>query len=106
MCKLCDANIKNWANSSSKIKCAFDSNGDFTNDNWNCGTMSTLRHIAGYNVVRNGDDSISTLPLPNDNGFLIISWYKSRGRTETLYHFEDNNFNTATLDQVLSIINS
>ncbi len=93
-------------------KCAFDENGIFTEDNWNCVTANALRLLAGesshwgenhkesdensFYVYRN-DRSYAALWIPshpNDipdgkecgpfrgGGFIAMYWSKHRGQTE------------------------
>lgn len=67
-------------------RCAFDDSGNFVSDNWNCGTMNELRHLA---VTGWRDDnscgSISIVPIPDvlddPHGYIVLTYYKDRGRT-------------------------
>lgn len=89
--------------SSGLISCAFSDNGMFHTANWNCKTMNRLREIAGehhddeatlpwYSWFMRDDmqnASIGVIRIPEhyreDNnmmsGYLVMTWYKSRGRT-------------------------
>ena len=79
----------------SKVECAFDKRGNFTSKNWACETMGKLRELAnkyGY-VERYNDSSIGVLPLVDDveYGFLVMTWYKDRGKTGSALIMEDDN---------------
>lgn len=88
----------------SPVKCAFP-NGVFSWDNWNCETVNILRTLAGeddkdreYFHAYHRDDmrsaSIGVLIIPGEDteeddgtqqGYLIMTWYKSRGATGQAY---------------------
>jgi len=94
-----------WHSSSPK-ECAFV-NGVFTPDNWGCQTMIRLRALCGEweedfipewarywcrSDLYNG--SIGVLWLPEDSpqrGYLVMNWYKSRGRTDKAYIMVDDS---------------
>jgi len=90
---------------SSPIRCAFEK-GMFSTDNWSCQTMVRLRELCGEgegtsNVklyayyMRYEDESIGVLPVfdivgfgsekGNQEGFLVMTWYKGRGKTSQAY---------------------
>lgn len=60
--------------------CAFDVNGVFSDNNWNCATINALRERAELCSVKVGDHSIG-LVGHFDVGIAIFKWYKSRGNT-------------------------
>jgi hypothetical protein len=81
-------------------KCAFGKDGAFQSGNWNCATMGTLRDIACKKfgefenriVFACRDDSsagsLGIVSLPDDlsvRGYLVMNWYKDRGRTDRAY---------------------
>jgi hypothetical protein len=97
------------SNFGSPRKCAFNSNGIFTSDNWNCVTACELRALAGEGwdnkkdaesfFVRRDDRSYAAIwipPHPEDvpdgervgpfrgGGFIAMTWYKDRGQTEIM----------------------
>jgi hypothetical protein len=91
-CKRCEERGKTWEGSDPK--CAFDDNGVFNGDNWNCATMNKLRNIAEELETGWRDDnscgSIGYVPMDNDyapddfntyGGYIVMMWYKERGRT-------------------------
>jgi hypothetical protein len=70
-------------------KCAFDENGVFKSENWNCATMIELRKDIGDDWAFSkkqgyvyGDDQSCYVKHVKDGIFLILGWYKNRGRTE------------------------
>jgi len=70
--------------------CAFKDDGSFNGDNWNCATMNALRDIADAHKMhmRNDDiGSISVAPFDGDagNGFIVMCYYKDRGRVPTAF---------------------
>lgn len=64
-------------------KCAFPE-GVFVDANWDCGTMNHLRDIAEYrnDSIWNEDQWGGIIPVPDAGKFIVLGWYKSRGRTE------------------------
>ena len=80
MCKLCEIRVKDW--NGSDPRCGFDSNGDFTDNNWNCATLINLRClITDHDEEVYADDQYSGL-IPLGASFVLLSWYKRRGGTE------------------------
>ena len=93
-------------------KCAWDSTGNFTTENWNCETANFLRMAAGEAAsrrsveamwVRRNDQSYAALfvpPHPDDipngeivgpfrvGGFIGMTWYKHRGRTDVIVRID------------------
>lgn len=97
-CKLCIERGKTWQGDDPV--CGFDAAGKFNKDNWNCATLNKLREIAWQNglVVSSEDDN--NLAVFNHNGyFLILGWYKDRGRTEMFqvygYHKSTTDYEVA-----------
>lgn len=63
--------------------CGFNEDGEFTSRNWQCGTLNQIRELAeqlGFST-RYNDTSICFVPLP-DEGFIVLAWYKNRGRVD------------------------
>lgn len=81
-------------------RCAFE-NGAFNTDNWACETMMDLRSISFSkdseqivlleeshpHIFHNNDQNASIVQMPEEceGDFLILGWYKSRGRTEAAW---------------------
>jgi hypothetical protein len=89
----------------SEPECAFET-GVFDSSNWQCQTMNELREMAEDDVyarlsgsapavVYNDDQWAAILPIPSPTNdeeraarvadFIILGWYKHRGRTEAAY---------------------
>lgn len=74
-------------NFGSDRECAF-ATGIFHSKNWNCGTMNELRDVAegeGTEEYYNDQHAIVLPGFPGPSGpanFIVLGWYKSRGRTE------------------------
>jgi hypothetical protein len=65
---------------SSRPKCGF-LNGVFHAGNWNCVTLGELRLLVEDEALRRNDQSAAILSR-SDGAYLVLSWYKNRGRTE------------------------
>ena len=71
--------------------CAFTPEGAFTDDNWNCATLiEVLRRRRDFDGDIHGDDErieLTDVPREDDevtnDGWLVTSRYKSRGRTSS-----------------------
>ena len=100
-CKRCDRE-KTW--SGSGIECPFSSGENFTNKNWNCGAIGWIRNLA--NIAMDGGDPRLHYRFCDDQKYatidisdiyedidttpplgmtLWVTWYKSRGRTESMW---------------------
>lgn len=89
-CKFCKARGQTW--SGDAPKCAFEES-KFNKENWNCATMNLLRGIGDeiLNVTSwFNDSSITHVPLV-DYGFIVLTWYKNRGRTGNAFIAGDDN---------------
>lgn len=105
-CRLCTERGKTW--SGDDPRCAFET-GIFDTNNWNCATMSRLRDISRQLHTETRDDmacaSIGYVPLSNDYadgdmdaGYIVMTWYKDRGRTgQALIMWDDNEPRPLTL---------
>lgn len=102
-CKLCIE--QGWpANYGDEPECAF-ATGEFVENNWACATACEIRTLMGEGedeqnedafYVRRDDQSYGALwvpPHPDDEedvgcwrggGMIVATWYKSRGRTDTM----------------------
>lgn len=100
-CPRCWKRGKTWQGSNPK--CAFRTS-TFNTDNWNCATMSALRRLitSRDNGKRQtwhcredmAAGTFGVLLIPeNDiiNGYLCMTWYKSRGRTDMAVIMDGSN---------------
>lgn len=109
-CKLCKERGKTWEGDDPK--CAFE-NKTFDTDNWNCATMNKLRDIAEeqselYWRDDAGPASFGAIPFKGDNwqGYIVMTWYKSRGRTgRALLMCDDEEPQILTEEMALEAIN-
>lgn len=99
-CRLCEERGKDW-NGDDPV-CAFEDN-EFSSDNWNCATMNELRSISEEVGMGWRDDlscgSIGYVPMDNDyapddfetnGGYIVMTWYKERGRTGNAVFMTDD----------------
>lgn len=86
--------------------CAFTAEGVFTRENWNCATMNSLRVLEGYdpdpykqgNVSQLYDDDQTCRVIRSlDGQFLILGWYKMRGKVESAGWLDEHNLKPLTL---------
>jgi len=103
MCNFCDERGKTWEGSDPK--CAFEAE-IFNSDNWNCATMNKLRDLAVDCKAYADDQSCAIIPIPDDYEFVILSWYKSRGRTEGAWIVSEEEIKPLTIDIAENIINT
>ncbi len=96
---------------SSPILCAFEDSNTFSTDNWSCETMGLLRNEAKNSRTWHEDSSLGVIRIPLSvknvvqQGILVLSWYKSRGRTGRAVVFRDDSEpETLTLETALLII--
>lgn len=102
MCKECELRGKTW--NGDDPQCGFV-DGIFTKDNWMCATLMGLRLIAEDNncIHRAEDDNLGVIPVNcyiNDKsyvGFVVLLWYKSRGRTTNAYFMKEGYDSSPTL---------
>lgn len=100
-CKLCEERGKDW-NGDDPV-CAFE-NEEFSGVNWNCATMNKLRNISDELDRGWRDDlscgSIGYVPMDNDyapiyfdtyGGYIVMTWYKERGRTGNAVFMTDGD---------------
>lgn len=92
-CKMCNERGQTW--SGGAPKCSFE-NGVFSNEGWMCATANALRDLLpepgqhDYSSFRTrcDDDSLGVLWVP-EFGFIVMTWYKDRGRTGQIYYMMD-----------------
>lgn len=87
MCKECEKRGKTW--SGDNPVCAFPMDY-FSIDNWNCATIGLLRDIIGESGNNHYDNNENLGVIPHNGMFLVLTWYKNRGRIETLTVFNKN----------------
>lgn len=110
ICQRCRGRGKTWAGGDPK--CGFLT-GDFDPSNWNCATLNELREMCGEDSFLNlessvftdrvGDSSIGVLPGPDDS-FIVLSWYKRRGRTSRALYISDDEVHELTLAEAESAL--
>ena len=88
----------------SERRCAFES-GVFSAENWQCETLNKLRIIEEgqfeSNVVYNDDHSAVLIAMDSekDHGlFLLLTWYKNRGKTDHALIVGANGVHPLTLE--------
>jgi hypothetical protein len=109
-CRLCEERGKNW--SGDDPECAFE-DFTFSADNWNCATMNRLRNISEELKRSSRCDmscgSIGYVPVDNDyapityegyGGYIVMMWYKERGRTGNAMFMTDEESVPLTLEHV------
>lgn len=107
-CRLCKERGKTWEGSDPV--CAFE-NGVFSPKNWNCATMSKLRRLSeGLGNSDRDDDScgsIGCVPLSDNyapatyegyGGYIVMMWYKERGRVGHALFMTDEGAEPLTLE--------
>ncbi|OJT65465.1 hypothetical protein EII15_18130 [Bacillus licheniformis] len=107
-CRLCKERGKTWEGSDPV--CAFE-NGVFSPKNWNCATMSKLRRLSeGLGNSDRDDDScgsIGYVPLSDNyapatyegyGGYIVMMWYKERGRVGHALFMTDEGAEPLTLE--------
>ena len=101
-CKACEERGQTW--SGSPPKCAFE-DGIFNSDNWNCATMNKLRDLAEQNSLWSEDQNCGI--ISNKWGkFIVLSWYKRRGRTEGAWIVDETEKHDLTIKAAEEFINS
>jgi len=105
-CRLCvERGGRTWEGSDPN--CAFTS-GEFDDDNWNCATLNALRTIAEgddwpepaeWGEQRGAlwsNDERAAL-IAHEGEFVVLGWYKHRGRTQIALLISDDGYRTLTL---------
>jgi hypothetical protein len=92
-CPRCIARGKTWQGDDPS--CGFDPSGVFTADNWNCATLDSLRDLEVAEECYDSDQRLRVVPL---NGkFIILGWYKARGRVEVARMVDSEKVEPLTL---------
>lgn len=118
-CKLCQTEGE-FSTPGDQPKCAFPE-GVFVDDNWMCRTTRALRHIIEQHQDEDrphevmlprkfycDDQWLGVIPLRDGvdwQNFLVLSWYKNRGRTEGAWMIGEENCKPLTEDVALRVIN-
>lgn len=108
VCRLCKERGKTWEGDDQV--CAFE-NGVFSPKNWSCATMSKLRRLSDELGHSDRDDdscgSIGYVPLSDNyapetyegcGGYIVMMWYKERGRVGHALFMTDEDAEPLTLE--------
>ena len=80
-CPRCKDRGQTWTGS--PPSCGFTARGYFRSDNWNCATLNELRERSKRRHVYGNEDNAVLLPRGNgEAGFVVLCWYKRRGRCD------------------------
>ena len=95
-CHWCQAKYKGKrpSNFGDDPNCAFDEWGAFQSENWQCAGLDELREAVYDNAHYSEDQHLGVVPY--DGGFIILSYYKNRGRTEGAWIVEESNIRLLT----------
>jgi hypothetical protein len=102
-CKECNKRGKTWRGDDPK--CGFETDV-FSPENWNCASIGLLRDLADERSVYNEGQYCSIIPIPDTCEFIVLSWYKNRGRTDYAIVMSDTGPRPLTIDVVESILNT
>jgi len=84
-------------------KCAWPG-PDFDPANWNCATMNLVRQVAeDAGVTFRGDDQTLCV-LDGEAGWLVLCWYKRRGRTSVCLWVDDEQARPLRLEDAEHIV--
>lgn len=102
-CAMCHE--RDWPYKNSP-RCAFR-DGRFSSNNWNCATMNRLRALVtdDWDRVHYSEDQFCGV-LPFEGDFLVLSWYKRRGKTEGAWIVDEEWPNPLTLDKAKEILDN
>jgi len=78
------------------IKSAFDANGVFTSDNWNCPIITRILKLYEKDnkdkTLYGEDQTCHVIHCYSEHAWVVLARYKSRGRTSNAFVFnEDGN---------------
>lgn len=99
-CKRCRERGQTWKGSAPK--CAFESEV-FSGNNWNCATMNALRELVEDKAVWN-DDQYLAMKSTGQGIFIVLSWYKRRGRTEGAWWVFGEDMKPLTMRDAESVL--
>lgn len=100
-CPRCEKRGKTW--NGEDPKCAFKTGG-FDSDNWNCATMNELRDKFNDNQIWHEDQMGLMAKAFNSGEFLVLSWYKRRGRVEGAWIMDEDKMTSLTLAEAEKIL--
>ena len=100
-CPECKKRGKTWRGSDPR--CAFQSE-TFSSDNYQCATMNILRDLCEESRIWNEDSHCAAIPFGVNGFFLVLSWYKSRGRTDGAWVVHCDGMEALTLTQAAEIV--
>ena len=98
-CPACAARGKDWKGQDPT--CGFPQ-GVFSDENWNCATLNDLRDAVADRQSREHceEQSCVTVPISDCGEFLVLNWYKNRGRTDGCIVIDGPRVRNATLGDV------
>lgn len=106
-CKRCMDREKTWQGGDPR--CAFE-HRVFSYDNWNCATMNILRDICEKDMDKhscypyNNDQRAWLIPAFDMGEFLVLTWYKSRGKTDGAFIIDEEKHTVLTIEEAEAII--
>lgn len=107
-CKMCQERGQTWAGA--PPKCAFPE-GVFVTNNWNCATMNAIRDMVERNRFRRfhvDEERIGLIIAPETErllpGFVVICWYKNRGKNPVARFMDSAECTPLTLERAESVI--
>jgi len=118
-CPACQERGKPWEGEDPR--CAFSDSGDFVSDNWNCATINRLRDLAGEdrNMAFRGEgvagwwarddiDAGTSLSVVHTvHGFVVLTYYKSRGAVPQAWlHCDDSEPTKLRYEHIEELLNS
>lgn len=77
-CRRCEADPRPKHFGSDR-NCAFNADGTFTDDNWNCATIEAL--MVDCEEFFGSDESIQIVKGEEHGGWIVLTRYKRRGKT-------------------------
>lgn len=102
-CPRCLARGKTWTGSNPI--CGFTERGRFKTDNWNCATLNDLRDLVEPSQIWSEDDYVAAIPRGRgEPGFLVLCWYKRRGRTDRAFLLSSDWRRPLTLKEAEAIL--
>ncbi len=122
---LCRHGEKDW--NGGDPECAFDKEGKFREDNWNCFLMSKVRCLMGQRWFGSREDTMpgyfwwdedqnygvlyirswinrKEIDSYLNGAFVLLDWYKSRGRTESFRILQGDTIRQGTEEDAQEIV--
>lgn len=85
-------------------RCAF-ADETFSAENWDCGAMNRLRDSVAAPVWAE-DQWAGIVPIPGSGRFILLGWYKSRGRTEFAALLDEFEAYPLTIQDAYAVIDA